>query len=262
MSTEPARVTFNEPLHSLGERLHVPTFALRQALGWSVGAELVRRHPNRIRLLETFPHQYGRALSPYLMGEEDRPGQLLGVFTYGREMHITLFVEHSSSGRFNWLDLLLAENRQHYVVRQLEFAFGLQKPSKTPPTQLASIGPRAIAAFLERSALGRDRWLMRSGTGQDDDDIFVNNELFRAMPQVAADLVRHRAHNHPWGLGESRYWFLCPIRNGIPRDPVLSIDVVDGIAWSSSRRTDLMSEYNTLSRRLDAVVSKVFPPAF
>ena len=66
------RMTFEEPLHSLGERLPLTSFALMQALAWQLGSELVRRHPGVVRLNQEFPHHYGRALGVF----EDRPGSI------------------------------------------------------------------------------------------------------------------------------------------------------------------------------------------
>lgn len=260
---EPARpIVFNEPLHSIGERLAVPTFALRQALAWSVGAELVRRHPGQLRLIEVFPHQYGPALGVWSPGEGRGSGQHLGLLTIAAGAHITPSTVGWDRGRFNWLDVLLAENRRTYVVSQLEPVFGLNTPTETPATQASSIGYRAIAAFLERTALGADRWVINGGATEDDDSVGVEEQMFQAMPAAKADIANHDPDTHPWHMAESRYWFGCPIHKGQPQPPTFAVDVVDGVVWRDSEPVDLMERYRALDRKLDAVVSDAFPPAF
>lgn len=256
------QIEFDEPLHSIGERLHVPTFALRQALAWSIGAELVRRHPGQLRLIEVLPHQYGPAVAPWSPGAGRDFGRTLGVLTLGAGMHITPFTTGWDRGRFNWLDVLLAENRRKYVVHQLESLFGLTTPTKTPVSQPSSIGYRAIAAFLERTALGADRWVINGGAREDDDDVSADQTMFDAMPAVKGDISNHDPLTHPWHLVESRYWFGCPIHKGTPQPPTFAVDVVDGVVWRGTEATDLMGSYQARNHQLDAVVSHTFPPAF
>ena len=75
---------FDGPLHVTGEQVTVPSHAMRQALAWWVGAELVRRHPNELRLVETFPHQYGPALTVWQKAADGRGGKPRLLLTLGK----------------------------------------------------------------------------------------------------------------------------------------------------------------------------------
>ncbi len=97
----------DDATHEAGVTIVVSTFALRQALAWSVGAEHVRRHPNSIRLMKVFPHQYGPALTlwekraalPPPTSRSARrddalaPGRGLAFLTLGESFHIQPLVE-------------------------------------------------------------------------------------------------------------------------------------------------------------------------
>lgn len=234
---------------------------MRLALAWTVGAELVRRHPHQLRLIDTSPHTYGPALTVWrLAGFHKGPCLYM---TLGKEMHLTpVNTNWEGSGRFNWLDVLLTTNRRSYVVAQLEQVLNLPSPNTTPATTHTSIGPRLVAAFLTRTALNQPRWTVTGGVGADDDDIFVRDDLFRAMPQVAEDATTHRDVEHPWELAQARYWFLRAAKNSKPAaSPVLAIDMFAGQAWTDSARFDLPDLYRKGGRSLDRVIAAVFPPA-
>ena len=249
-------------LHEVGERVVVPTFALRQSLAWWVGAELVRRHPETLRLIEVHPHHYGPALTLWEERRDAPPGGGLAFLTLGAHFHITPFGGSPNGDlSFNWLEVLLAPNRRHDIVERLETHLGMAPPPSTPSTVATSIGPRMIAAFLQRTALERDLWVMSSGAYQDEDDSATNEALLRQQPEVAADLDNHDPARHPFGLVASRYWFLSPLHNGEAGPPIRAIDTTAGIAWVDGVKVSLMDEFRAGGRSLDHLVSSVMPAA-
>jgi len=259
---ETRRVWHDDGIHEFGERVFVPSFALRQALAWWVGAELVRRHPATIRLIEVFPHQYGSALTVWDTSQgEDPSGRALAFLTVGESFHITPLVEPALEGRLNWMDVLLAPNRRFDVVERLEGQLRLTPPAATPSTTAASIGPRVIAAFLQRTALERNRWVVTNGAFEEDDGTGTRHVLFDLMPEVAADRDRHQPGRHPLDLVETRYWFLGPIKDDEAGLPVRAVDTTDGRIWLDGRCVSLMDEFQRHGRNLDRVVSAVMPPA-
>ena len=86
--------------------------------------------------------------------------------------------------RFNWLEVLLAEDRLNYVVRQLEQLHDLPSPATTPPTVRRSIGPRLIAGFLQRTALGPRSWIAVNGMLDSEYGAEVRQELFDSIRNV------------------------------------------------------------------------------
>ena len=128
-------------------------------------------------------------------------------------MHVTPMSVDWDRGRLELVgDPACSDPRRRYVVVQLERMLGLPVPDKTPVTTSSSIGPRVLAAFLARTALESERWVVGCGTGMDDDDVASNTSLFEAMPAVAFDILMHSPAGHPWDLVESRYWFLARLK--------------------------------------------------
>ena len=90
-----------------------------------------------------------------------------------------------------------------------------------------------IAAFLQRTALERDLWVMSSGAYQDEEESATNEPLLRQQPEVTADLHNHDPATHPFGLVASRYWFLSPVHDGKPGPPIRAIDTTVQSSWRS-----------------------------
>lgn len=76
---------------------------MAQALMWSVGAELVRRHPKQIALSESAIHQYGIALIPYELTPD---GWRPLIFLTPHPSHLTPALAGWDE-RFNWVEVLL-----------------------------------------------------------------------------------------------------------------------------------------------------------
>lgn len=249
-----------EPGH-VNEQLSSATAALRQALAWWIAAEMVRRHPKALVVRGSDGH-HGPALLICRKPEPSSNGGGQVFIPLGRNFGVVA----SGSGESVWIggaDALLAGDRRTEVVGRLKEAIALPSRPATPPTVNESIGPRLIAAFLQRTALERERWWMTSGAGEDQDyGIWdMGQGLFEAMPQLAQDVANHERPDHS-EPPEARYWFLRPIIRGRHGQPVVAIDTTAGVAWSTSERMPLMTEYHKLDRSLDRLVSRVLPPAF
>ena len=77
--------------------------------------------------------------------------------------HAAWFDADADGERFNWLEVLLCEDRRSYVVQQLERAAELRSPAATPSTTVDTIGVRLISSFLQRTALARKPWTALNG---------------------------------------------------------------------------------------------------
>ena len=150
MRVKPIR--FDVRLHELGEQVDLP-YPLKRALAWWIAAEMIRRHPNEIRAIETHPGggQYD-CVSLYRRHAED--ALVAHMNLEGHITHESWFGNpggESDSGvadpRLNWLEVLAAKDRRKYVIEALEGVCGFTSPSKTPQTAKKSIGPRLIARF-------------------------------------------------------------------------------------------------------------------
>ncbi len=253
---------FDEPLHTTGEHLYVRSFAMRQALAWWVAAELTRRHPTQLRVVEAHVHQYGMAVTVVSRGTSGLDGWTVAAFlTLGESFHITPDHSDWSRGRFNWLDVLLAADRRGYVVNQLESVLALSPPRATPPTAASSVGVRLISTYLDRTALGPTRWVFLNGATVDDDSGSPAERLFEALPEVHADRAHHTADDAVWHMVETRYWFLCPVNAADEAGPpVAAVDTAAGIAWNEHGRIELLPAYHRVGNKIDALASQVFPP--
>lgn len=168
---------------------------------------------------------------------------------------------HSAEG-LNWLEVLLSDNIRAAVVEPIEQATSWTSPKTTPATSAASIGVRLLARFAERVALSPDRWFLRNGyfdtSGYEGG---VEEELFAQLPLADTDRRRRRPDDLS-DTPEYRYWFLVHTRPSSAGVARLAVDTMEGIAFTASDTVDLMHSYNKHGRSLDALVSRVCPPAF
>jgi hypothetical protein len=268
----------DEELHARGETTPVEDWLTMQALGWWIAAELVRRHPG-----DLIPYLTGGdfqndclAVSRFEPVTPDGPQRLIVMMNRqpsGHLTHVSWFGDPANQERFNWLEVLLTTDRLTYVVEQLEREAGLPSPSQTPATTEASVGVRAISAFLNRTMLQRKSWVATCGVWEGGQgDAGFNDDLFDAVPGMNAVNPRLTQREFEIPRESCRFWFLRPtIRSNAPPEfqpeagpPTIGLDVLSGQCWvgDNPEPVDLMKRYNTLGRSIDALVSAVFPPAF
>jgi hypothetical protein len=252
-------IQFDVDLHAEGERVNVRPFALRQALAWWVGAELVRRHPNSLHLIKTYPGggQYDCLTVVQRTDTAHQPYRIRAYLNMIEMGHITLSgpqdveVDYGEE-RFNWLEVLLARDRRKYVVKQLERALDFSAPGVTPPTTAQSIGVRLISRFLASTILDERRWTAQHGL---DDWYQTPSEMFSLIP----GLDPPRGSPDGWHSANA-FWFLCP--NEYPTEAIAAIDAWRGLLWDrNGRRVDLMTRYKSLDRVLDRLVVDVLSTA-
>jgi hypothetical protein len=261
-------IRFDEELHAAGEQCPVANTQLSQALAWWIASELVRRHPGELRVIETHPGggQYN-CVSVYRVTDGRGP-EVVVHMNLDPGTHLTHGSWFSADGdgeRFNWLEVLLCENRRSYVVEQLELAEHLSVPSRTPTTASSTIGPLVIAAFLERSAFGPACWDVVNGAADSSYGLGVRSELFEQFPGAAEWAARVEGDLE--GSREYRFWFAGPTGPaglfGLT-EPSFVVDTWTGHLWrrDEPERHDLLARYVASGRSLDALVSAVCPPAF
>lgn len=84
------------------------------------------------------------------------------------------------------------------------------------------------------------------------------------MPDVELATGGFEASHHLLGLTESRFWFLSPLdKEDNPGAPVLAIDCFSGWIWNGSVSGELLLPwFDRVGRKIDALASVAFPPAF
>lgn len=258
--------------HDVGERTTIPRHSIRQALAWTVAAELVRRHPDDAIVLETHPGggQYDCVtVCARSSGEESQwPGGWRTIVDMNKEPggHLTHRSWHGQSerGRLNWLEVLLSEDLRAEVIEPIERAEGWPSPSTTPSTVGGSIGVRVLAAFATRVSLSRKPWILLNGyVDSSGGDGGARDDLFRSIPSADHDRATRQADDL-FGIPEYRYWFLVEGETALDGVPRLAVDTFNGLAYRPDGETaeDLLKLYREHSRLLDRVVSDVCPAAF
>lgn len=233
-------------------------------LAWWVAAELVRRHPGELHVIETHPGggQYD-CVSIYRSSGRSGAEVVVHMNVTGTLTHGTWF--RDGGERFNWLEVLLSANRRSYIVEQIERVEGLTSPPKTPSTDTSTVGPMLVAAFLERSVLGPARWCAVNGVADSSEGVHVRTECFEQFPD--AERWCASVEGDFGGRREYRFWFVGEAGHAgafsLER-PAFAVDTWTGHLWrrDPGDRVDLLGEHMASARSLDALVSSVCPPAF
>lgn len=259
MTPEIRMVWYDERLHELSSTVIVSSPSTIQALAWWVAAELIRRHPHELMVVEAQPAS-GLANALILVQRDDPDQNTLARLWFTPEPAYSTPHDEQVTGHLSWLEILLAPNRRTDVVERIEIQLGLQAPRQTPPTDVRSIGPRVLAAFLQRTTLERPLWAVSNGAYANQDDAGARNDLFASMPAVRDDRSGRYA-----GVDEYRasqhYWFIGPVVEGKARTPVAAINTAAGLAWHHGQRFDLLDLYERANRHIDAVVNSALPRA-
>lgn len=254
-------IRFDVQLHEAGDAVSLP-YLVTRALAWWIAAELIRRHPDDLQVIETHPGggMYD-CLSLYRpsMGDEGLVAHLnlVGSITHGSFFGAGAEAERPqvADARFNWLEVLAADERRAYVVEQLEGAQGLSSPKTSPPTTTRSIGPRVISRFAALAALSTRTWHIRNAvfdtSGVDTGQVDWSKEVtsVRYLP-MDGDLL-----NNP----RYRVWYILDHKHR----PQAAVDTGRGLAWRRDKPGtdfDLMQLYAAHGSRVDRVMSKVLPP--
>lgn len=214
-----------------------------EAASWRLASELVRRHPNAIRLIRGHPGG-GQSdclwLLP-LVGESgdvrlNRVGtiQVLERFD-GRPSDQWLPTE--------WSEYLFAEPRG--FLDRLERAAGLPTPSQVPSSTPRTLTYRVLAAIAATAFKSvhpieiQQGYIDSSGYGagpnENLDGFPIDPAHLRALPDDLFDEARYR------------FWIL--VRDG---GPVLAVDQADGFAWTphGASPIELMALYKQSRRHL------------
>jgi hypothetical protein len=135
-------------------------YAVFNGIAWYIAAELIRRNPQSLRVIETHPGggQYDcisvltRTADPQRVVDMNRVGSLhTGMQIDGRDRW----------GSFDWLQVLQLDDIRENLIRPIEARLGIASPNKSPPTTQQSIGVRVLARLAGCQVVDLHRILIR-----------------------------------------------------------------------------------------------------
>ena len=252
-------IQFDVRLHELGEQINLP-YTVKRALAWWIAAEMIRRHPDEIRVIETHPGG-GLYDCVSLFRREPEDALVAHMNLEGHIAHESWFDNHSSNAdcevadpRFNWLEVLAAEDRRKYVIEALEGVCGFMSPNETPPTARRSIGPRVIARFAEAAAFTTRTWHIRNA-------VYDSSGMWSGVHHWVRDIKGpgfQSLESDMLGDPHYRYWFV--LDHEFRAAAVIDVDL--GFAWRRDRSDvayQLMDLYAAYDSRIDRVMADIFP---
>lgn len=241
--------TMGDMRHNLRFRSDFLTPSAVEALSWRICAELARRHPGRLRVLELHPctGQYD-CLS--LMDLDDDTGRVQA----NRVGSIHAFSSTFDDTIWTWEDYMRADPREFLL--EVERAADLVPPRSVPASTPTTLAYRAIAAVLTADVAGVQELEALNGVADSDLDVDVRESLFDVFPDALGP-HRDRGRRRPDERAEYRFWFLC--RDG---EPVAAIDDGYGVAfWPDGTEWHLMDVYRAVGRHLATTVACTLRPA-
>ena len=111
-------------LHEIGEQINLP-YTIKRALAWWIAAQMIRRHPDEIRVIETHPAG-GLYDCVSLFRRKPEDALVVHMNLEGHITHQSWFDTEGSNAAnavadrsFNWLEVLAAQDRRRYVIEAL-----------------------------------------------------------------------------------------------------------------------------------------------
>jgi len=248
---EPATEHDDDVRDAHGDHVHVEMpFAAADPLTWRLAVELVRRHPEELWILRTFPLDgfYDclslRNLRDVLSSpsiEINRNGTHVNVGWLGRPDE-----EHEETDLLSWGNAFAVNDPRDWI-REVERAAGLKPPVHgLPPSTRSSLVLRWIAAFLAMQIGSRPRWSAWNDWAEVD---FGEHPAdFDAIPESAAWL-RARGTKEAAAF----VWFVGTVE-GDQRQPKLALSV-EGHLWRAGREViDLAQAYGSAKSSMASLV--------
>lgn len=240
-----------EELEELEHQKDLP-YEVLNALAWWIASELIRRHPNVLRVIETHP---GGGMYDCLSIINRETGQ--GLIDLNRNGRIRIRRHDPRRGEgeifVEWIPVLMLGRRRKKFVSSLQEALDLPTHTNALPTHTNSIGVRLLANLANRFSFSnktwdlRNAWLDTSGYGEGPQTSWTDQ--FPKMDRINLE-------GDCFGNSHYRYWFLIDFN----KTPKLLVDVDRGLAWDSQNvRFDLMEIYSS-QKSIDALVHRIGPP--
>ncbi|MBF0124056.1 MAG: hypothetical protein HQL60_01815 [Magnetococcales bacterium] len=177
---------------------------------WRFVTELVRRFPDRFRIIRTHPGG-GQYDCLDLVDYQSQPKMVLSINIEG-SIHVH---DLTPSNQGRWSKLVF-EKHPRAVLDHLCKVIQVEPPKQSPPSTPAVISYRFIATFLSHAAFGlKKRWQCVNGY-LDSSGMCggPRDEWFKQFPQTTS-YRQNKLPNDVLGQPEYRFWFL--VEDGKPR---------------------------------------------
>lgn len=217
-------------------------------------AELMRRHPTRLDVIET--HQGGGQADCLTLLQPQR-SMLEGSISLNRPGSAHFWRFDGGVEAESWPDVwpaLAGADDPREVILELERRAGLVPPVSLARSTRRVLTYRVIAAIIAMGTFGRtliecrNGFLDSSGSGGSE----PRSDFFRAFPEVQARAAES-PHNSWSDCAEYHFWFI--VRD---REPVLALEPRAARAWSREGVThDLALAWRRAGRRPAVVGSRV-----
>lgn len=235
----------------------LPSRKLIEAMSWRIASTLLRRHSERLRLIETHPGggTYD-CLSLYNRMDHDLGDLHLnrgGSATVFRKFDGTSDPDHMSQWRTIWAEAAVA-NDLRLVVEELERLCGLPSVHKLPGSTAEVLTFRLVSAFLAANAFSSADWECRMGYTDTSGPLGggVRREFIEPFPMLQERLTV-RTRDEFLDEPSYRFWFL--LRDD---EPQLGLEASTGsVEALDGRSYDLMDLYRSSGRRIWPLVSTV-----
>lgn len=239
-----------QELEELEHKQDLP-YEVVNALAWWIASELIRRHPNMLRVIETHP---GGGMYDCLSIVNRETGQGLIDLNRNGRIRIRRYDPRRGEGEIfvEWVPVLMLGRRRKKFISSLQEALDLPTHTNALPTHKNSIGVRLLANLANRFSFSnktwdlRNAWLDTSGYGEGPQTSWTDQ--FPKMDRVDLE-------GDCFGNSHYRYWFLIDFN----KTPKLLVDADRGLAWDSQNvRFDLMEIYSS-QKSIDALVHRIGP---
>lgn len=234
------------------DHVHVDMpFAAADALTWRLASELVRRHPEDLWVIRTFPLDgFYDCLSIRRLPDPLTSPASIEINRRGTHVKVGWFGQPQSASDnepfLSWGDAYAQPDPRDWLKR-LEESAGLEAPRSTlPPSTPSSLAVRWIALFLAMQAGSRPRWTAWNDWSEVD---FGSPPAdFEKIPRAGKWL-----RSHGGGSAAARVLFVGTYE-GSTRQPHIALSV-EGNLWQSNNETvELPRVYAATGRRLATTV--------
>jgi hypothetical protein len=218
-----------------------PDLSVIEAASWRLASELVRRHPDQLKLIRSHPG--GGQYDCLTIWSIAHPHRTIQLNRLGRiHMHGPSATELADWSPTDWADYLAADPRQ--FLERLERAAGLPTPGSPPPATPTTLTYRVLAAIAVSGFKSVHPVTIEQGYIDSSGGSGPNRRL-DAFP-IDSDRLVGRGDDL---FQEARYRFWMVVRDG---RPLIAIDQADASAWTRRRADplDLMAMYKQSERRV------------
>jgi hypothetical protein len=196
-----------------------------EAASWRLVSELVRRHPERMRLSRTYPG--GGQDDCLTIDSQSGPG-VIQLNRHGTiQLHECFDVDRRVQWEpVEWDEYLRADPRE--FLHRLEHAAGLRAPTHVPSSTPTTLSYRLLSALAATAVKAVHPIAIQQG--------FIDSSGYGGGPNpaldafaISGDLLRPRPDD-PYD--ESGYRFWITLRDDVP---ILAFEQSGGFAWSPHR---------------------------